>query len=105
MRKSPLGFVSWLVGGIRDALRHPPTDRAAKVNVITWSVLLVIVGMNLAMMSLLNNVGPITIGFTIAGAVIYAVCLKQALRGLRYRMKLRAVADDRKAFEQIVNGL
>ena len=70
-----------------------------------WSLLLVVVVTNLGMMALLGNVSAFTIGFTVFGLCIYAVCLKQAFEGWKYRMKIHAARQDREAFDKIVNGL
>lgn len=109
MRKSPVWVAKWVVGGIKLALTRPVSDKAAKLQTAVWSFLLLIVLGNLTMAVLLGTMGgPIggfTVGFTLVGLCVYAVCLRWALKGLQYRAMLRREASDRKAFNQIVSGL
>lgn len=86
--------MKWLLAGIRDALTHPLTDRAAKANVAVWCVLLTVVSLNLVMALLMGTLGWVTAVVTVAGLGAYAVFLKWALAGLAYRKTERRVFDE-----------
>lgn len=105
MRKSPKWVAKYVVGGIKLSLAHPQTDRAAKMQAWVWSLLLLVTLMNITMALLLGSMNPFMVGLTLVGLCIYTVCLRWALKGLRYRAMLKRESSDRKAFNQIVAGL
>ena len=100
MKKRRLAAVRWIALGLRDALRHPPTDRMAKFNAGTWAVLVLVVMMNATMALLLGTVSAFLICFTAMGLVAYPVFLRWSLDGLAYRRSERV----NKVFAEIVKN-
>lgn len=98
MNKSRLRAIKWLGAGVRDALKHPTSDKIAKGQVTVWAALLVVVLANLTMALLVGTMSGFVIGFTLVGLVAYSVFLKWALEGVAYRR------SERRRFDEIVNN-
>lgn len=97
--------MKWLVGNIKLALMHPTSDKMAKRNVAVWSVLLMVVVMNLLLALFLGTGWGFSAGFSLMGMIMYAPCLRWAILGLQYRARENRLASDRAAFDALVKGL